>query len=630
MESAASGADMDDREEGEIVDDFEDISDNSIPSPILCGKSVSPKEYLRAVSLSSVSEVDEAKGEEKVHRRKCARKKGVKPHKRRRNSQRKTSYTDSDSDSYLELDKKLQIQLKAAIRVDDTEDRHKNSLRSRLRGMVKLDESDGGTETNVNNNKNEPDPSSDEGDTELAELRLEALRTAVLNKFKHRKKRKMKENNDNDVLSDISVRTDNSETNKENNHNKSENCSIKGCVESQVQNVEITTNLVVENNTPLEDDEDVLRAVLLASMSRKITSDKNKIVPLVGNIPKPPVHFSSEKKETTNIIVHNVQNLPKNRINKNNGLIKKPQLPEVKPLIINVNNDSDSDEDVFNKSLSIDKKIVKPNPTNIEIESTVEKFLKEQRAKVEAKLPPIPKQHAKPKNTSMILEKSCVKLLPKVKQVEYQKLLQKLKNAERKPRIRRSLQKFNGEGRPIAITSKKIVRPKLPLNKPVNTALKADIFPDVKNDLGALDKILKEIQVQKNGSVASKKPEEGRKNCFTSTPVKEKPPAVSFETSPLQPVTPSNSVPITESVPELISSGQQKEEIGFDLPLNPGDPNDIDKIYNLQNTTFPKYISPLDNVKRAVTDDDPFSIVCPYDVDGNCRDTECIYKHLFK
>lgn len=25
--------------------------------------------------------------------------------------------------------------------------------------------------------------------------------------------------------------------------------------------------------------------------------------------------------------------------------------------------------------------------------------------------------------------------------------------------------------------------------------------------------------------------------------------------------------------------------------------------------------------------DDPFLIMCPYDIDGNCRDPDCSYKH---
>lgn len=498
MESVPLGANLDDREEGEIVDDdFEDISDNSIIVPIFSGKSVSPKEHLPAISLSSVTDVDEPKSENKTrHRHKISRKKGLKS-KKRRNSHRKSTCSDSDSDNYLELDRKLQKQLKAAVRVDDTEERHKNSLRSRLKGMTKLDESDSCMEKNYNEKIEEKD-TSDEGDSELAQLRLEALRTAVLNKFMHRKKRKVKDNN---VLSDISVKTNNSETNKENNHNTIEHCAKKICVENTAaQNGEKKIADNVENSTPPEEDEDVLRALLLASMSKKITSEKEtkqSFLPLTNNGIKHTLQNVDEKKNVINLPVNNANSL-KNRVSKNNTGNKNLQLPMVKPLIIKVNEDSDSEDDIFNKTKNADNQVVQPKQVAVEIENSVEKFLKEQRAKVEAQLSPIPKCPPKPKNSSTILEKSCVKLLPKVKQVEYQKLLQKLKNAEKKPRTRRLSQKFGGEGKPIAYTSKKIVR-KISVNKQVTSVAKVAPISDINSEVRTLHKILKEIQVQKNG-----------------------------------------------------------------------------------------------------------------------------------
>ncbi|XP_018568777.1 calponin homology domain-containing protein DDB_G0272472 isoform X2 [Anoplophora glabripennis] len=674
MESDFSGVNLEDREEGEIVDDdFEDISDNSIIVPIFSGKSVSTKEHLPAISLSSVTDADEPKSENKPrHRHKVTRKK-ISKSKKRRNSHRKSTCSDSDSDEYLELDRKLQKQLKAAIRVDDTEEKHKNSLQSRLKAMTKLDESDSCMEKNDNKKIEEKD-TSDEGDSELAELRLEALRTAVLNKFMHRKKRKVKESNDHDVLSDASVKTDNSETNKENNHNTIENCPKKICIENSViQNkenkVEITNN-VIENNTPPEEDEDVLRALLLASMSRKITSEKETkrtVLPLTNNGIKHTLRNVDEKRETANLPINNVVNF-KNRVTKINIAMKNLQLPVVKPLIININKDSDSEDDLFNKAIkNTGTQIVQQKQIDMEIEQSVDKFLKEQRAKVEAQLSPIPKCPAKPKNSSLILEKSCVKLLPKVKQVEYQKLLQRLKNAEKKPRVRRLSHKLSSEGKPVACTSKKIVRPKLPAGKQV-TVSKVDPAQNDKSEVRTLHKILKEIQVQKNGrlqiqekykvlmpvikkineaslerrkcedevkrllqeiadmkkkltksqqdfnnqvsnlvrekeridkSMPTKKTElaEDKKARFTSsTPIKDKPSVVSFETSSLPTITPNNTLPLSEKIAEP-RVGNRKEEDVVDAPLNPGDSNDIDIICSKQKNTFPKYISPLDKVK---------------------------------
>lgn len=144
---------------------------------------------------------------------------------------------------------------------------------------------------------------------------------------------------------------------------------------------------------------------------------------------------------------------------------------------------------------------------------------------------------------------------------------------------------------------------------------------------------------------------EGTKAHFTSTPVKDKPSLVSLETTPLLITsTPNTTLPLSERIPESGVESRKEEDV-VDAILNPGDPNDIDKIYSKQKNTFPKYISPLDNVKRCCIDsflglagellivpsvchrvvkEDPFSIICPYDVDGNCRDPECIYKHLSK
>lgn len=88
---------------------------------------------------------------------------------------------------------------------------------------------------------------------------------------------------------------------------------------------------------------------------------------------------------------------------------------------------------------------------------------------------------------------------------------------------------------------------------------------------------------------------------FTSTPIKDIPSVVSFETSSLPVTTPNNTLPLSEKIAELCV-GEQKDEDIVDAPLNPGDPNDIDKIYSKQKNTFPKYISPLDNVKRCCID----------------------------
>ncbi|KAJ8951663.1 hypothetical protein NQ318_012204 [Aromia moschata] len=669
MESAILSAVSDDREEGEIVDDdFEDISDNSITIPIYSGKSVSSIEHLPAISLSSVTEVDEPKTEEKVRRRQKSRKKNCRTYKKRRSSHRRSAtFSDSDSDGYVELDRN---QLKAAIRVDDVEERHKNSLRTRLKVMTNLDDSDHSAGKNEDNgNKIEHKESSDEGDTELTQLRLEALRTA----------------------SDISIKTDTSETNKENHHDHNANENINVRVEETppkkiVQKdlwknveskIEIADNMVIENNTPPEDDEDVLRALLLASMSKKITNEtepKKTIVPsVINNNTKQTWTNRLVKSDVSKFTVKNVMQF-KNRVVKNVVVTKTQmsQLPQVKPLIINVNADSESDDDLFNKT---------------QIEKNTPKC---ERAKVEAQLSPIEKPPPNlRRSTSAILEKSSVKLLPKVKQIEYHKLLQRLKNAEKRPRVRR-LSSKTGETKTVSVASKKLVRTKVALNKQVNASQKVEQSADIRMEVKTLHKTLKEMQAPRNGrindaSVERKKCDEdvkrlfeelaaakkrlvecqknfsthvreliGRKEAidksskdikpsekpkahFTSTPIKGKPPLLeSFEASSVPSTTPNQSIdpPKGTEVDKAVivnPLAMDREEEIMDVPFNPGDPNDIDKIYCKQKSSLPKYISPLDKVKKVLTaTDDPFSIVCPYDVDGNCRDPECVYRHLFK
>ncbi|KAJ8944862.1 hypothetical protein NQ314_009352 [Rhamnusium bicolor] len=636
MDSAPMSVVSDDREEGEIVDDdFEDISDNSIIDPI--GKSVSSKDHLPAISLSSVTEAEEPR---------CEKKFDVKSRRR----EEPTNPTKGE-----EIVTENQLALKAAIRVDNKEV-HKNSLRSRLRAMTKLDhDSDNFVEKNGTDTI-EQKASSDDGDSELTQLRLEALRTAVLNKCMHRKKRKVKEMQDNDILSDISVKTDTSETNKENTRVTNENVNArveenykKICLEKPVENGENAVE-ITNNSTPPEDDEDVLRALLLASMSKRITKEVDtKRTILLSNSNnlgydklKNTLNTKTLKNEIKNVTKFNLKNcVIKNKVLTTNQPV---QLPKVKPLIININTESDTDDDSLNKTIkNAFTQAVGAKKITLEIENNVEKFLKEQRAKVEAQLSSIPNKLLKGQsakfdkqlspisnnpgsiNKPVTLEKSSVKLLPKVKQIEYQKLLQKLKNAEKKPRIRRSSHKFNSEGKSVGFTSKKFIRTKVPVNKQVNNAPKLDEVPDLRNDVKTLQKTLKGLQIQKNGSLGKPGVVEDSKTRFTSTPIKETPSFESFDTSSLHVMTPNSenvSINIVEPPVEI-----RKEEDTVE-PINPGDPNDIDKIYNIQRNSLPKYISPLDNVKRALMDD-PFSIVCPYDVDGNCRDPECIYKHLF-
>ncbi|CAG9772706.1 unnamed protein product [Ceutorhynchus assimilis] len=496
-------------EEGEILSDdhLEDISsDESYDLDLLPnGKSIRNNHHLHALSLSSISDTSihgqsvpktRRKRHGHEHRGHCKRKRTC-----RRRRECSTSSSDQEDTT---LDVRLKAQLKAAIKFDSIENAHKNSLRTRLNAMVNgpvNEEPKSDSDLNhdtieiiASGSENRVDtPEIEDIDNELIQLRLAALKTAICNKYAKRTKRK------NDM-------------NKENN-------TVEEVPQAQMNSNEIIDEDPAESNLPpapsIEEDEDVLRAILLASMSKKITSYQPE--PIINN---------------KNFKINNFNNV-------NRAFNKKIKMPQVKPLIIRINSDSeDSDWDLSSPEKNVQKtnpvikpedsevkfsnklqkhnginseqlsttnqeeisqkkiisssnnnKLVEENPQdnapivtentpngikNIEIvklqeaealsiiESSVEKFLKEQRAKVESrqnlkihpkkfpvnlKPPPKknllniktqPKKHplnikvhlkknSQNKPNSPDLEKSALKFLPAKKMEEYQKLQSLLK-----------------------------------------------------------------------------------------------------------------------------------------------------------------------------------------------------------
>ncbi|XP_056637302.1 putative leucine-rich repeat-containing protein DDB_G0290503 [Diorhabda sublineata] len=711
-----------DREEGEIVDDeFEEISDNSIIFSFNeTGKSLNYTEQLPVISLSSVSEYEDENEHIKVrsmrkfhekyrhhrhHRHKLKKRmRGKyfrKLHRMKKWKRLVTHSTSSsfDSDESLDedLDSELQTQLKAAIKVEKT-DNHTNSLRNRLKAMVKVDiekkektsdnpksDSDG----KISEQKTQLSEPTDEVDNELMQLRVEALRSAVLNKLAHRKKRKKE---DTEINEDV-----NFDTNKENNNNKNVG-NKKPCLNVEVQE---------ENNTPPDEDEDILRAVLLASLSKKHSNGEIKKTKL------PPID---------------------SKYNETNANIKKTVVPlrhhiphNIKPIIINVSSDSESEADTNgtnNKNTNI----------NQEIENTVEHFLREQRARVEAQMKQkqisrhkliiknnIPKQiQRQNSDESVLLEKSSVRLLPKTKQLEYQRLVQKLKNAQKKSRIRKPLirgcegatsqrknclQKINGpepnkifdfkqeartlhnilkgmqkqqNGR-LQIEEKYVIL--TPIIRKINetTTERKKYDQEVKRLVAELaetrrklqethknfSECVKELFVKKNeiDKSTSVPNEKGSKVPVTSTPNKSELPLVPIDITvdgtPNISKTPNlkaneicqdlNTFKAAEIEGDAIDDTKltiqatKEKHIVFKIDgvevennvdakinkfskvendIESGDPSDVNNKFE----TFPNYVSPLDNVQRK-NNYDPFVIMCPYDINGNCRDPECTYTH---
>lgn len=426
-------------EEGEIFDDdLEEISDGSIaPSP-KTGKLNSSEENLRAISLSSVSDL-EVSGLSSVYHSNSKLPSKREDRKRKNHHHHYHHQRSSDSSSEDEEMMKTKKLLKDAIRRDQ-EEMHNNSLRTRLKKMVESStphDLEIDSPNNCDNNQDDPKPLetndvlngeeenkmdmspslSVDVDDELIQLRLDALKTAVINKFK-RKKRKIRLNSQEETKV-LEINKENSSDNVNTQICKSETC---------IEEIPERNPVVVNNNSPVsainseDEDEDILRAVLLASMAKKIT---NKVLP--QNLKKK--HDASNLK-----VLHKKQT-------KNSQVVNKPNidLPKIQPIIISINNpDSDSD-DVFNdqdcgaelkNENALDKR---------QLEMKIDNFLKQQRAEVEAK--------SKVVNTSQtgvnsqtrktVKINNLYKLLPQNQQLEYETLIRKLNSAQKKPKLKR-------------------------------------------------------------------------------------------------------------------------------------------------------------------------------------------------
>ncbi|EFA02148.2 DNA mismatch repair protein Msh3 [Tribolium castaneum] len=622
-------------EDGEIVDDddFEAISDNSIIDSTF-GKFASTNQHLRAPPLSSDSESDKIKTKKLLHRKS--------KHQKRRKKRRIPSSDDSDSDVSPPQD--LKGKLKEAIHISGSDEGLKKPLETRLKAM-------GGLAASAPEPPQKNEDTSDKmDDTELENLRLEALKTAILNKFQRRKRKKEEtlENKENDTPKD---------------EKKTEE-----------------KNPVID----LEEDEDVLRASLLAGLAKNITEKSVTTKPLPPPLPKPVVTA-----------------LPKRPIN-NFKTTKKITVtkPLVKPLIIKVS-DSDSDEEIEPKPSA--PQAPKKTDLNV-ISSNVEKFLKEQRAKFESENK---KRFKIVNNDKSILEKSAVKLLPKSQQLEYQQLLKRLRNAEKTKKARKiNVQKTEpakvaSECVPKASVEVTVTPEKVQVEvKPQTNGERSDSEKRKRiiNELTTLQKTLKEIKMQRNGSLQIKSKYQTltpiiRKITVTSNERKKQEQRIKTLMRDLNEAKTNlskshekfsslvkelidkkaqldksydnrkkengsldsnkNALPVTSTpikaadvgdeatISTFVSSSTNNECEDMDVcnsdeadQIDIVDPNDIDQIFKRQTpikSSVPEYVSPLcfNNYERY-SHVDPLGIMCPYEVNGSCRDVDCTYKHYLK
>lgn len=509
------------REEGEIVDDeFEVVSDSSITSPVPLGKSVSATERLRSVSLSSIS--DSELIEVNSPRKKNGHCKPVvlksstpytKPHHRRKRKRAHggkkrvvavVNISDSDEDEVF--DNKTLQQLKEAVRINKSDDVHQKSLRTRLKPLIEPcsekshteEEEDGGS--GLNNNEEQEKSCDVTNDKELEELRLEALKSAVLKKHLERKKRKALENNKEKSETE---KLEGGDINKENTVD-----NVIPANENAPKKEEAKKNEVA-----FEEDVDIMRALLLASISKKIT-EASKVTQKPPTVNKPPNNNNNNNPKP--VIRNKVQN---NYYISTNKIINtfKPIIPTVAPLIINLNNDSGSDMDIDDE-----------DEENDQVAKSVTDFLNQQRAEVEAKtahvqpppplppplppaappLPPPPPPSAAPS----VLDKSVLALLPFSQQIEYLRLKQQLqaKNValQRKPVLNVSrVGKFSknqggGEGKLRNVRNKTVMRSKFSLVKQNAVKDRIRVVRANKFERGNannLQKTLSDMQTQKDG-----------------------------------------------------------------------------------------------------------------------------------
>lgn len=482
--------DDDDREDGEIVDDFEEISDCSIPSVGKCDN-----ELLRAISLSSISDsaderpvhfvkedsprpqdpqLEDSERRTLQHRIPQYRKRKRK-HRQHHDAKRRCSPqiivdlvgnpTSSDEET-AQVDKDTLRQLKEAVHIDNHSDYHHNSLRSRLKAMINEQPSSASDDEEIDtlrtlallsNSKSELEKDGNDGeigdddipepelvdildDRELLELRSAALKSAVLKKHQERKKRKehvdnTEINKENTVNNDIAKEVD---TNKLTVEKALESKGAEALISVQLQN-----NCEDKKDVSVEEDVDIMRAMLLASMSTKITT--KTIATVIQN------QLPQRQQPKKQLIA------PKR--NQKTLQIAKPTftLPPVKPLIININNDSDSESDVKSPT---------KKPAEDLISQSVTEFLKLRRQQFEAKengVAVVPPQSGNPPSNGAVLntkiiantkeiklvakevvnskendirrDLSGVKLLSKAQQREYQLLKRKLLLAKQKKLI---------------------------------------------------------------------------------------------------------------------------------------------------------------------------------------------------
>ncbi|CAB3258200.1 unnamed protein product [Arctia plantaginis] len=319
---------------------------------------------------------------------------------------------------------------------DDLELLRQHALKTKMAKIKKLDE-----------NK----ISSEDEDSDTTELRLICLKSALLKKaIEMKRKQKLQKklsqssnlqddtfdhimmgekinlDNNTDIESvDMDIGSDGDEKIKENDGDF-------------VKNTEIEQSVPLENDIPvlmvtkqdeLEEDEDLLRARLLTSLSKNLPNLVNP------NVEKPVEDVKD------NVIIKPKQQKPS-------------VIPEEKRFIINVESDSEGEHEATKNLTKMHMKLSE----QVDFQQKLDMFLKSTRMEVEKKttLPDVVQQPGLPKKNEKFVAKA-VKNLPKSEQIEYKNLVKRMAELEKIKQARQNTMHLSVK---VPVASKDTLKPR--------------------------------------------------------------------------------------------------------------------------------------------------------------------------
>ncbi|XP_045492183.1 uncharacterized protein PFB0765w-like [Colias croceus] len=546
-------------------------------------------------------------------------------------------------------------------------------------------------------------PDSEDEDSDTAELRMICLRSALLKKaIEMKKKQKLQKR-----LSQHSIMEDDFFENCANDRNDTENNtdvenvdmeigsdgdekSKDGCDNNNIFNEfdvknlkQCTGSVKVAKEDELEEDEDLLRAKLLTSLSKNLPNlvDINTL---------------------TNTEVEVAREVTKPRTE----VVKKMKIPEDKKFIITLGDSDSEGEHEATKNLT---KMHMKLAEQTEFQQKLDQFLKSTRMEVEKNaLPDVVQPQAPPKPTQKFVPKA-MNHLPKSEQIEYKNLvkrmaeLEKLKQARQlslnnlnKPSSKETLKPRNNSVNTMEVNAKKleekiassrkmIAEESAKMLKLKEEATKlSQRYKIVSNELrnittaitlnkkqqrnvqNGLSKIRLQHQMLLKSSTTLKHstphpPSNTNNKVINSTKKqKENEPLVKEHKNPnllksvkVSVINDLNKDTSTINNPRLsveidVSSNKKvvkaktptkertvdfqktEDHIGEFSDMNNSivSGRKMDEDRNKHECEVKDYISPLDALGRTDWKEDPNAFLCPFEVGGTCKDTDCKFLHL--